>query len=199
MHPTLGSLRKSQAVFYASAFFQSDGAPPPAPARVTQTVGQPLAKHCYLFLCVKSGNEVGHAENFWNRRTKIYFCVKKNLLAWLVFAFCSCWLTCICNTKFRIKMELVDRVAMVIWMNQHYFACGLVPVAYYQFNYRWLAVYFFVSRIRRCLASGNKPDCISNALGSIVWWRKGICILPRNAIFSGGRHDCISNYHKHLV
>ena len=38
MHPTLGILRKSQAVFYASAFFQSDGVPPPAPARVTQTV-----------------------------------------------------------------------------------------------------------------------------------------------------------------
>jgi hypothetical protein len=44
MHWTLGILRKSQAVFYASAFFQLDGAPPPAPARVTQTVGQFLAK-----------------------------------------------------------------------------------------------------------------------------------------------------------
>jgi hypothetical protein len=40
VHPTLGSLRKSQAVFYTSAFFQSDGVPPPAPARVTQTVGR---------------------------------------------------------------------------------------------------------------------------------------------------------------
>jgi hypothetical protein len=39
MHPTLGSLRKSQAVFYASAFFQLDSVPQLAPARVTQTVG----------------------------------------------------------------------------------------------------------------------------------------------------------------
>jgi len=45
VHPTLGILRKSQAVFYAFSFFTSDGVPPPAPARVTQTVGQPRAKH----------------------------------------------------------------------------------------------------------------------------------------------------------
>jgi hypothetical protein len=38
VHPTLGILRHFQAFFYASAFFQSDGVPPPAPARVTQTV-----------------------------------------------------------------------------------------------------------------------------------------------------------------
>jgi hypothetical protein len=38
MHPTLGILARFQAFFYASAFFQSDGVPPPAPARVTQTV-----------------------------------------------------------------------------------------------------------------------------------------------------------------
>jgi len=38
VHLTLGSLRKSQAVFYALAFFQSDGFAVPAPARVTQTV-----------------------------------------------------------------------------------------------------------------------------------------------------------------
>jgi hypothetical protein len=38
VHPTLGSLAKSQAFFYASAFSQSDGVPPPAPARVTHTV-----------------------------------------------------------------------------------------------------------------------------------------------------------------
>jgi len=31
---TLGSLAKSQAVFYALSFFRSDGVPPPAPARV---------------------------------------------------------------------------------------------------------------------------------------------------------------------
>jgi len=35
-----GILPHFQAFFYASAFSQSDGVPPPAPARVTQTVGQ---------------------------------------------------------------------------------------------------------------------------------------------------------------
>ena len=40
VHLTLGSLRKSQAVSYALAFFQSDGVPPPAPAQVTQAVGR---------------------------------------------------------------------------------------------------------------------------------------------------------------
>jgi len=44
VHPTLGSLARFQAFFYALAFFQSDGVPPPTPARVTQTVGTPLAK-----------------------------------------------------------------------------------------------------------------------------------------------------------
>jgi hypothetical protein len=44
VHLTLGILRKSQAVFHALAFSQSDGVPPPAPARVTQTVGRFLAK-----------------------------------------------------------------------------------------------------------------------------------------------------------
>jgi len=38
VHPTLGILARFQAFFYTSAFFQSDGVPPPAPARVTQTV-----------------------------------------------------------------------------------------------------------------------------------------------------------------
>ena len=47
MHLTLGSLRKSQAFFYALAFFQLDGFAVPAPARVTQTVGQFLAKQSY--------------------------------------------------------------------------------------------------------------------------------------------------------
>jgi len=39
VHPTLGILARFQAFFYASSFSQSDGVPPPAPARVTQTVG----------------------------------------------------------------------------------------------------------------------------------------------------------------
>jgi uncharacterized Tic20 family protein len=38
VHPTLGILARFQAFFYASAFSQSDSVPPPAPARVTQTV-----------------------------------------------------------------------------------------------------------------------------------------------------------------
>jgi hypothetical protein len=49
VHPTLGIRRHFQAIFYASAFFQSDGVPPPAPARVTQTVGQPSTKNKYIF------------------------------------------------------------------------------------------------------------------------------------------------------
>jgi hypothetical protein len=44
VHLTLGILRKSQAVSHASAFFRSDGVPPPAPAQVTQTVRRFLEK-----------------------------------------------------------------------------------------------------------------------------------------------------------
>jgi hypothetical protein len=40
VHLTLGILRKSQAVFYALAFFWLDGFAVPAPAQVTQTVSQ---------------------------------------------------------------------------------------------------------------------------------------------------------------
>jgi len=49
VHPTLGILRHFQAVSYALSFFQSDGVPPPAPARVTQTVSQPKSKAKYVF------------------------------------------------------------------------------------------------------------------------------------------------------
>jgi hypothetical protein len=38
VHLTLGSLRKSQGVFYALPFFWLDGEAVPAPAQVTQTV-----------------------------------------------------------------------------------------------------------------------------------------------------------------
>ena len=44
VHLTLGSLRTSQAVFYALAFFWLDGFAVPTPAQVTQTVGQPLER-----------------------------------------------------------------------------------------------------------------------------------------------------------
>ena len=47
--PTLGSLARFQAFFYASAFSQSDGVPPPAPARVTQTVRQTKSKTKCVF------------------------------------------------------------------------------------------------------------------------------------------------------
>ncbi len=42
VHLTLGILRKSQAFFYALSFFWLDGFAVPAPAQVTQTVGQPV-------------------------------------------------------------------------------------------------------------------------------------------------------------
>jgi len=38
--PDAGDSAPSQAVSYAFSFFTSDGVPPPAPARVTPTVGQ---------------------------------------------------------------------------------------------------------------------------------------------------------------
>jgi len=44
VHLTLGSLRRFQAVSYALAFFWLDGFAVPAPAQVTQTIGQFLAK-----------------------------------------------------------------------------------------------------------------------------------------------------------
>ena len=44
MHLTLGILRTSQAFSHALAFFWLDGFAVPAPAQVTQTVGQFLAK-----------------------------------------------------------------------------------------------------------------------------------------------------------
>ncbi|NOH03679.1 MAG: hypothetical protein HND47_17815 [Chloroflexi bacterium] len=44
VHLTLGILRKSQAFFYAFAFFWLDGFAVPAPAQVTQTVSPPLAR-----------------------------------------------------------------------------------------------------------------------------------------------------------
>jgi hypothetical protein len=45
VHLTLGILRTSQAVSHAFSFFWLDGFAVPAPAQVTQTVGQPRAKY----------------------------------------------------------------------------------------------------------------------------------------------------------
>jgi hypothetical protein len=50
VHPTLGILARFQAFSYALSFFQSDGVPPPAPARVTQTV----RPHVFSFEGVKT-------------------------------------------------------------------------------------------------------------------------------------------------
>ncbi|MEK6752165.1 MAG: UPF0158 family protein [Chloroflexota bacterium] len=50
VHPTLGILRKSQAVSHALSFFQLDGFAVPAPARVTPTVGQPVFDKGYNLL-----------------------------------------------------------------------------------------------------------------------------------------------------
>jgi len=50
VHLTLGILRKSQAFFYALAFFQLDGFAVPAPAQVTQTVGRSFAKLAKEFI-----------------------------------------------------------------------------------------------------------------------------------------------------
>jgi hypothetical protein len=44
VHLTLGILRTSQAVLHALSFFWLDGFAVPAPAQVTQAVGQFLAK-----------------------------------------------------------------------------------------------------------------------------------------------------------
>jgi len=47
VHPTLGILARFQAFFYALAFSQLDGVPPPAPARVPHTVrhlAKPIGK-----------------------------------------------------------------------------------------------------------------------------------------------------------
>ncbi len=49
VHPTLGIRRHFQAFFYAVSFFCLDGVPPPTPARVTQTVGQPSTKNKFVF------------------------------------------------------------------------------------------------------------------------------------------------------
>jgi len=54
VHPTLGILARFQAFFYASAFSQSDGVPPPAPARVTQTVSRLPCKNLFSYVKIKA-------------------------------------------------------------------------------------------------------------------------------------------------
>ena len=72
MHPTLGSLARFQAFFYASAFSQADGVPPPAPARVTQTV-ETVEKVTFQKLIFEK----------WDRNIekRIVLCLANNILA----------------------------------------------------------------------------------------------------------------------
>jgi hypothetical protein len=51
VHPTLGILAKSQADFYASAFFCADGSPPPAPsAGIPKERGQDANRWAVLLI-----------------------------------------------------------------------------------------------------------------------------------------------------
>ena len=70
MHPTLGILARFQAFFYASAFFQSDGVPPPAPARVTQTVGRLVTL-------------VSKTESLFNKSAKEITAIQNIRILWL--------------------------------------------------------------------------------------------------------------------
>jgi hypothetical protein len=72
VHLTLGSLRKSQAVFYALSFFWLDDFAVPAPAQVTQTV-ETVEKVPFQILIFEK----------WvrNIEKRIVFCVLKNILA----------------------------------------------------------------------------------------------------------------------
>ena len=75
VHPTLGSLARFQAFFYASAFSQSDGVPPPAPARVTQTVRQPRAK-----AKSSSNRKFGSAVEFGKSKSVGVFSIQRLIL-----------------------------------------------------------------------------------------------------------------------
>ena len=91
MHLTLGILRQSQAVFYALAFFQSDGFAVPAPAQVTQTVSVPLrVKPLGLFqkyVLVKSSLSL---QNQVSGFSKSFGLFKSGLLAVVISK--NCWL-----------------------------------------------------------------------------------------------------------
>jgi hypothetical protein len=64
VHLTLGILPQSQAVSHALAFFWLDGFAVPAPAQVTQTVGQVLGENlpCQIYLCFNSVLNFGKQE-----------------------------------------------------------------------------------------------------------------------------------------
>jgi hypothetical protein len=76
VHPTLGILARFQAFFYASAFFQSDCVPPPAPARVTQTVSPliPSKSRVKLNGKQKSKHYQRNQKGRWNSSSNICLC-----------------------------------------------------------------------------------------------------------------------------
>jgi hypothetical protein len=71
VHPTLGILARFQAFIYASAFSQSDGVPPPAPPRVTQTV-ETVEKVPFRKLIFGKWDK--------NIEKRLVFCVQDNIL-----------------------------------------------------------------------------------------------------------------------
>ena len=90
----LGSLATSQAVFYAFSFFTSDGVPPPAPARVTQTVRPHVVlssvktRHWLIMvLCLCS--QSGFSCNRFFCAVVLYFCFWVYLSGFLI------WLSCL--------------------------------------------------------------------------------------------------------
>ncbi|MBI5297593.1 MAG: hypothetical protein HY869_19105 [Chloroflexi bacterium] len=101
MHPTLGILARFQAFFYALSFFQSDGVPPPTPARVTQTV-ETVEKVTFQKLFLKSGR--GTLKSSW-------FLVFRTTF-WQYF---GCFLAC-CGSFFELfsNQEFFD--SLVGWL-----------------------------------------------------------------------------------
>jgi hypothetical protein len=73
VHPTLGIRRHFQAVFYASAFFQSDGVPPPTPARVTQTVRRWLINIAISSLTNQENRKIIDGNKVFNTQRIYYF------------------------------------------------------------------------------------------------------------------------------
>ena len=78
MQPTLGILARFQAFFYASAFFQSDGVPPPAHLRLTQTVGQPVLQKIMMKIKEINPSEcfTGLDRNGWLDYPNLFHCPK---------------------------------------------------------------------------------------------------------------------------
>jgi len=139
VHPTLGILARFQAFFYASAFFQSDGVPPPAPARVTQTVGKNL-------------RQIFQAVSKIKLRFKLAFCVLQ--IRVLVFSKVSVSIksgifsggnfpsfgflkigSCFWFKKFRVKFAQVSKIGLKVFMQSF---CKQA-VSFFKVRFSWLA------------------------------------------------------------